>query len=255
MQHSAPWRDSLLRCSIISGEVGDVQNSSTDAPLTGRSGWDVLVQYKFYIMALVAISFYFFVDLVFPGKLSEWADGLNYILEQIKPYVVPMLFGAIAGRFVYKKYIFNPIILSVSNAQEGDAEYRISSTYFNRITKTNGFCNPIPTATGRIKYDCVRYDPKEKIIDFGWIHSQSVSPAEVFTRRESYNAVLNENHDLATRVIQLSDLPMVEGLKVGKAAVDKNLEIIGSLLGISDTKTTVDPDRALRDIEEGVKDE
>ncbi|WP_400259965.1 hypothetical protein [Candidatus Methanomassiliicoccus intestinalis] len=232
----------------------DVQNKSTDAVM-GRSGWDVLVQYKYYIMALVAISFYFFVDLAFPGKLAEWADELDHMLELIKPYVVPLLFGAIAGRFVYKRYIFNPIILSVSNAQEGDAEYRISSTYFNRITKINGFCNPIPTATGRIKYNCVRYDPKEKIIDFGWIHSQSVSPAEVFARRESYNAVLSENHNLATRVIQLSDLPMVEGLKVGKAAVDKNLEIVGTLLGISNTKTTVDPDKALDELEEGVRDD
>lgn len=255
MPHSAPLLDLLLHCFTIFGEVEDVKNNAINTPIIGRSGWDVLVQYKYYIMALVAISFYFFVDIVFPEKLSEWADELDYILEQIKPYVLPLLFGAIAGRFVYKKYIFNPIVLSVSNAQEGDAEYLISSTYFNRITKINGFCNPIPTKTGRIKYVCKSYDPKEKIIDFGWIHSSSVSPDEVFTRRESYNAVLDEVHDLSTRVIQLSDLPMVEGLKVGKAAVDKNLEIIGNLLGISDPKITVDPDKALHDIEKGVKDE
>lgn len=232
-------------------------NKPTDAaaPVIGRSGWDVLVQYKFSFLALAAITFYFFMDVMFPEKLADWMDSLYSFIDSVKPYILPGLFGAIAGRFVYKNYVYQPIILSVPDATQGDAEYKLSYTYFNRLIKKNGCCNPIATKTGRIKYVCRSYDPEEHTIDFGWIHSASVAPDQVFASRESYNALLEDYADKSRRVVQLENMPMLEGTKIGLSVVRKNNEIMSGVLGISDPVVTVDPDKALQELEDGVKDE
>ena len=234
-----------------------MQNKSTDLPAVGKTGWDVLVQYKFSFLALAAITFYFFMDIAFPEKLADWMDALYNIIDTAKPYILPGLFGAVAGRFVYQNYVYHPIILSVSSADQGDAEYWVSYTYFNKLKKINGCCNPIQTKSGRIKYVCKSYDPETKTIDFGWIHGQSVSPDYVCACKESYNALLEDYSNKSRRVVQLESIPMIEGTKIGLSVVRQNLKILGSVLGIpeEDAEVTVDPDKALQNLEDGVDDE
>ena len=48
---------------------------------------------------------------------------------------------------------------------------------------------------------------------------------------------------------------MLEGTKIGLSVVRKNNEIMSTVLGISDPVVTVDPDKALQELEDGVKDE
>lgn len=226
-----------------------MQTESIKSDSVGKTGWDVLVQYKLYFAALAAAIFYLIMSLLFPERLSEWVASINFAFEEYKVYLVPFIVGAIAARFVYKKYIMYPIFVCVENPEKGNSGWKFSRTYFDRITKKNGYCNPLPTAQGYTMFYALDYDSKEGVIDFGYIHSREISPGELFARRSSYKTFLESLHDSLVRVVQLTDAPMIEGLKVAKGSVETNLKTVCSILGINsqDSIVTYDPERAAED--------
>lgn len=227
---------------------------STDTNSFGRTGWDVLVQYKFYFLALAAAVGFIVIDIVCPERVAEAFDYIDSWIEENKVFFIPFIAGAVLSRIIYKRYIFAPIFVHVENAEEGVSGWRFSRTYFDSLKKINGACNPIATKRGNSFFYAVSFNSDSREIDLGYIHSKDISPGEVFARRESYRLFLTSLHDALVRSVQLSDAPMVEGLRVAKGTVDSNLKIISNILGIEDERIELDPDKTLQELEKGVPD-
>lgn len=227
----------------------------TDTNSFGRTGWDVLVQYKFYFLALAAAVTFVILDILYPDLVSQYIDNINSLIEENKVYFIPFIVGAVLSRIIYKRYIFSPIFVHVENSEEGVSGWRFSRYYFDSLKKINGACNPIATKRGGSFFYAISFNPDNREIDLGYIHSRDISPGEVFARRESYKSFVTSLHDALVRSVQLSDAPMIEGLKVAKGTVDSNLKIISNILGIKEEKVELDPDKILHDLKEGAKDE
>ena len=224
--------------------IGSIKSDSV-----GKTGWDVLVQYKLYFAALAAAILFILIDIFYPERVSAFFDNADAWFEANKVYFIPFLTGAILARFIYKRYIFAPVFVHVEDCSEGVSGWRFSRTYFDYITKQNGYCNPIPTKKGGSFFYAVHFDSENKVLDFGYIHSREVSPGELFARRESYTKFLTSLHDANLRSVQLSDAKFVEGVEVSRSIINSNLEIMSRVLNIKEEKVELDPDQALNNID------
>lgn len=219
----------------------------------GKTGWDVLVQYKLYFAALAAAILFILLEIIFPDRVAAFFDSAGSWFEANKVYFIPFLTGAILSRFIYKRYIFAPVFVHVEDCSGGVSGWRFSRTYFDHITKKNGYCNPIPTKKGGSFFYATHFDSENKILDFGYIHSKEVSPGELFARRESYSKFLISLHDANLRSVQLSDAPFVEGVEVSRSIINSNLETLSNILNIKKEKIELNPDVATGKVKDVVE--
>ena len=74
----------------------------TDTNSFGRTGWDVLVQYKFYFLALAAAVTFVILDILYPDLVSQYIDNINSLIEENKVYFIPFIVGAVLSRIIYR---------------------------------------------------------------------------------------------------------------------------------------------------------